>query len=207
MSYIREKESLECVRMHIWASKTQKLPGPLSRPWTPAAECSLRLHDSALLHRQLSASEAGAPPWPNPGSAPARSSFSIKVIVSRLTSCEKNDNFTYFNTLILCVWLQVINNVKFIHRGEGHIKVKVKYLHLFKFYVACTLCKQVVCIWLKCILVRRLDLDFLGKRNPVKMQMSLVFFLIPGHFSQKIATKWSGELIDSGQIYCSHPQP
>ena len=76
----------------------------------------------------------------------SRSSFSIKVIVSRLTSCEKNDNFTYFNTLILCVWLQVISNVKFIHQGEDHIKVKVEYLHLFKFYVACTLCKQVVCI-------------------------------------------------------------
>ena len=29
-------------------------------------------------------------------------------------------NFTYFNTLFLCVWLQVIN--KFIHQGEGHIK-------------------------------------------------------------------------------------
>ena len=70
MSKIREKESLECVRMHIWASKTQKLPGPLSGPWNPAAECSLRLHDSSSLCRQLSASEAGAPPWPNPGSAP-----------------------------------------------------------------------------------------------------------------------------------------
>ena len=62
MSKIREKESLECVRMHIWASKTQKLPGPLSGPWTPAAECSLRSRDSALLRRQLSASEAGDPP-------------------------------------------------------------------------------------------------------------------------------------------------
>ena len=41
MSKIREKESLECVKMHIWASKTQKLPGPLSGPWTLAAECSL----------------------------------------------------------------------------------------------------------------------------------------------------------------------
>ena len=62
MSKIREKESLECVRMHIWASKTQKLPGPLSGPWTPAAECSLHSRDSASLCRQLSASEAGAPP-------------------------------------------------------------------------------------------------------------------------------------------------
>ena len=78
MSKIREKESLECVRMHIWASKTQKRPGPLSGPWTPAAECLLHSHDSASLHRQLSASEAGAPPWPNPGSAPAIVSFWVK---------------------------------------------------------------------------------------------------------------------------------
>ena len=62
MSKMREKESLECVRMHIWALKTQKLPGPLSGPWTPAAYCSLRSHDSASLRRQLSAAEAGAPP-------------------------------------------------------------------------------------------------------------------------------------------------
>ena len=62
MSKIWEKESLECVKMHIWAAKTQKLPGPLSGPWTPAAKCLLHSHDSASLHRQLSASEAGAPP-------------------------------------------------------------------------------------------------------------------------------------------------
>ena len=55
-------------------------------------------------------------------------------------------NFTYFNTLFLFMWLQVINKVKFIHQGEGHIKVKVKYLHSFKFYVAYTFCKWVVCI-------------------------------------------------------------
>ena len=39
------------------------------------------------------------------------------------------------------------------HQGEGHIKVKVKYLHPFKFYVAHTLCKRVVCIQLKCYLL------------------------------------------------------
>ena len=61
MSKMREKESLECVRMHIWALKNQKLLGPLSGPWTPAAYCSLRSHDSASLRRQLSAAEAGAP--------------------------------------------------------------------------------------------------------------------------------------------------
>ena len=61
LSEMREKEPLECRRMHIWALKTQKLPGPLSGPWIPAAKGSLRSHDSALLHRQLSASEAGAP--------------------------------------------------------------------------------------------------------------------------------------------------
>ena len=62
MSKIREKESLECGRMHIWALKTQKLPGPFSGPWTPAANCSLRSRDSASLRRQLSASAPGAPP-------------------------------------------------------------------------------------------------------------------------------------------------
>ena len=65
MSKIREKESLECGRMHIWALKTQKLPGPLSGPWTPAANCSLRSRNSASLRRQLSASAPGPPPpWP-----------------------------------------------------------------------------------------------------------------------------------------------
>ena len=56
----------------------------------------------------------------------SRSSLSIKVILSRARSFEKNANFTYFNMLILCMWLQVINKVKFMHQGEGHIKVKVK---------------------------------------------------------------------------------
>ena len=62
MSKIREKESLECGRMHISALKTQKLPGPLSGPWTPAANCSLRLRDSTSLCQQLSASAPEAPP-------------------------------------------------------------------------------------------------------------------------------------------------
>ena len=34
---MREKESLECGRMHIWALKTKKLPGHLSRPWPQMA--------------------------------------------------------------------------------------------------------------------------------------------------------------------------
>ena len=38
----------------------------------------------------------------------------------------KNANFTYFNMLFLCMWLQVINNVKVTHQGKGYIKVKVK---------------------------------------------------------------------------------
>ena len=66
---------------------------------------------------------------------------------------RKNDSFTYFNFLILCMWLQVINKVKVTHQGEGHIKVKVKYLHPFKFYVAHALCKRVVYIRLKCYLL------------------------------------------------------
>ena len=74
----------------------------------------------------------------------SRSSLSIKVIGSRKN--EENGNFIYFNMLIPCIWLQVINKVKVIHQGEGHIKIKVKYLHPFKSYVAHTLCKWVVCI-------------------------------------------------------------
>ena len=46
-----------------------------------------------------------------------------------------------------------MNKVKVKHQGEGHIKVKVEYLHPFKFYVAHTLCKRVVCIRLKCYLL------------------------------------------------------
>ena len=83
----------------------------------------------------------------------SRSSIGIKVIGSRSRSYEKNDNFTYLNMLILCIWLHVISKVKVTHQGEGDIKVKVKYLYPFKFYVACNLCKWVVCIRLKCILV------------------------------------------------------
>ena len=54
------------------------------------------------------------------------SSLSIKVIGSRSRSYEKNDNITYFNMLILYIWLQVINEVKVTNQGEGHIKVKAK---------------------------------------------------------------------------------
>ena len=31
--------------------------------------------------------------------------------------------------LIPCIWLQAINKVKVMHQNEGHIKVKVNYLH------------------------------------------------------------------------------
>ena len=34
----------------------------------------------------------------------SRSSLSIKVIGSRSRSYEKNDSFTFFNLLILCMW-------------------------------------------------------------------------------------------------------
>ena len=57
----------------------------------------------------------------------------IKAKVKNLLSFQFYSNFTYFNTLILYVWLQVINKVTFIHQNEGHIKVKVKYLHPFIF--------------------------------------------------------------------------
>ena len=48
---------------------------------------------------------------------------------------RKNGSFAYFNLLNLCMWLQVINKVKVKHQGQGHIKVKVKYVLPFQFYV------------------------------------------------------------------------
>ena len=48
----------------------------------------------------------------------SRSGLSIKVIGSRSRSYEKNDSFTYFNLLILCMWLQVINKVKVTSRSN-----------------------------------------------------------------------------------------
>ena len=56
----------------------------------------------------------------------SRSCLSINIIGSRSRSYEKNDSFTYFNFLILCMWPQVINKVKVTHQSEGHIKIKVK---------------------------------------------------------------------------------
>ena len=38
---------------------------------------------------------------------------------------RKMYNFTYFNMLIPCMLLQIINEVKVTHQGKGHIKVKV----------------------------------------------------------------------------------
>ena len=58
---MRDKESPECGRMHIWALETQKLPGPLTGSWTPAANGSLCSCNFTLLHCQFSVSEAGVP--------------------------------------------------------------------------------------------------------------------------------------------------
>ena len=44
------------------------------------------------------------------------------------------------------MWLQVINKVKVTHQGEGHIKVKEKYLCAFQVYVTHTVSKRVVFI-------------------------------------------------------------
>ena len=76
----------------------------------------------------------------------SRLHLSIKVIGPRSRSYEKNHKFTYFNLLIHCMRLQVINNVKATHKSDGHIKVKEKYLCTFQFYVAHTVRKRVVCI-------------------------------------------------------------
>ena len=75
-------------------------------------------------------------------------SLSTKVFGSRWN--EKNDNFTYFNLLILCMWLQVINKVKITYQGNSHNKVKEKYLCPFQFCVTHTISKRVVCILPKC---------------------------------------------------------
>ena len=44
----------------------------------------------------------------------------------------------------LCIWLQVINEVKVTHQGEGHIKVKVKYLLPFQFYAKFYLFQHII---------------------------------------------------------------
>ena len=44
---------------------------------------------------------------------------------------RKNDSFTYFNLLILCMWLQLIIKVKVTHQGEDQIKTKVKTVFYF----------------------------------------------------------------------------
>ena len=87
----------------------------------------------------------------------SRSSLRIRSLGQGQGHMRKNDSFTYFNLLILCMWPKVINKVKVTHQGEGHIKVKVKYLHPFKFYVACTFYKRVVCIRMKCYLLEKLS--------------------------------------------------
>ena len=75
---------------------------------------------------------------------------------------RKNDNLTYFNMSILCIWFQVINEVKVTHQGEGHIKIKVKISSTFPI-----LCQILfLCVWLQLI-------------NKVK-------FIIQGHIKVKV---------------------
>ena len=71
---------------------------------------------------------------------------------------------------VLCILLQVINEVKVTHQGEGHIKVKVKYLYPFKFYVAHTFWKRVVCIRL----------------NAFLLIIFLIFIMFQGSFSENL---------------------
>ena len=73
----------------------------------------------------------------------SRSSLSIKVIGQGQGHMRKNDSFTYFNFLILCMLPKVINKVKVTHQGQGHIKVKVKYLLPFQLYVKFYLFKHI----------------------------------------------------------------
>ena len=77
MSKIREKESLECGRMHIWALKTQKLPEPLSRPWTPPQIARFARATPLCYVGNFRPQHLGPPPWPNPGSAPVYSQSKV----------------------------------------------------------------------------------------------------------------------------------
>ena len=65
-----------------------------------------------------------------------------------------------------------------MYQGEGHIKVKVKYLHPFKFYATRTLCKRVVCIRLKCYLFIFVLVD-VGVHVERVRERSGVFTLVP----------------------------
>ena len=46
---------------------------------------------------------------------------------------RKNDSFTYFNFLILCMWLKVINKVKVTHQGQS--KISSSFPIYVKFYL------------------------------------------------------------------------
>ena len=53
------------------------------------------------------------------------------------------------------MWLYFINRVKAIHQGQGQIKVKVKNIYInLNFMQPILLSKWVVCIQLKCVLVK-----------------------------------------------------
>ena len=41
------------------------------------------------------------------------------------------------------MWLQVTNKVKVTHQGQGHVKVKIKYILLFQLYVKFNLFKHI----------------------------------------------------------------
>ena len=69
----------------------------------------------------------------------SRSNLSIMVKVKVM--CKKL-LFTYFNLLLCCMWLQVINKVKVTHQGQDQIKVEVKLRSFSKRDVL----TQVVCI-------------------------------------------------------------
>ena len=113
-------------------------------------------------------------------------------------------NFTYFNTLFLFVWLQVINKVKFIHQGEGHIKVKVKYLQSFKFYVAHALRKQVVCFRLNAFLFRdcfvaKLPLGCADSNS--KRKQNLTYYVYTEWMLQRQRNHWRLEWVNPYTLF------
>ena len=84
---MRDKESLECGRMHIWPLKTQKLPGPLREPWILATQV-VHYACMTLLHNKLRPQKLPPPPLPrtNPGPELGRP----QVI------CSENKMFLHF---------------------------------------------------------------------------------------------------------------
>ena len=93
--------------MHFWAFKTQKLPGPLRKPWTLATNGSLHSWNLTSLCQQLWPQKLG-PSWQNPVSVPVfswenyytnptlRIYIGIHVLCYICLECIGDDTNSYF---------------------------------------------------------------------------------------------------------------